>query len=315
MTKMKFGIQTSLNNVEWREIEDMWKFLDRDTKFHSAWTFDHFVPPGPGQDANANCFEGWSSLAALAAITDRIRLGCLVTGVTYREPAVLAKMAATIDHLSGGRLEFAIGAAWHEGEHRMYGIPFPLIKERQDRLGEAMQVIRLLFGADGRVNFDGKYYHLKDAVFVPKCVQRPHPPIMIGGGGEQRTLRAVARYGDVMNVFGTPEIVKKKIVVLERHCRDAGRDPSEIERTVATSVVVSDNQGLIDRLAGMFGAGMGLSADEAKKVLPIGPPAHVRGVVEAYAAVGVTTIIAMTQGPWKREVYQRMNDEVVAAFT
>jgi F420-dependent oxidoreductase-like protein len=315
MTKMKFGIQTSLNNVEWREIEDMWKFLDRDTKFHSAWTFDHFVPPGPGQDANANCFEGWSSLAALAAITDRIRLGCLVTGVTYREPAVLAKMAATIDHLSGGRLEFAIGAAWHEGEHRMYGIPFPPIKERQDRLDEAMQVIRLLFGADGRVNFDGKYYHLKDAVFVPKCVQRPHPPIMIGGGGEQRTLRAVARYGDVMNVFGTPEIVKKKIAVLERHCRDAGRDPSEIERTVATSVVVSDNQGLIDRLAGMFGAGMGLSADEAKKVLPIGPPAHVRTVVEAYAAVGVTTIIAMTQGPWKREVYQRMNDEVVAAFT
>jgi alkanesulfonate monooxygenase SsuD/methylene tetrahydromethanopterin reductase-like flavin-dependent oxidoreductase (luciferase family) len=197
----------------------------------------------------------------------------------------------------------------------MYGIPFPPIKERQDRLDEALQVIRLLFGADGRVNFDGKYYHLKDAVFVPKCVQRPHPPIMIGGGGEQRTLRAVARYGDVMNVFGTPEIVKKKIAVLERHCRDAGRDPSEIERTVATSVVVSDNQGLIDRLAGMFGAGMGLSADEAKKVLPIGPPAHVRTVVEAYAAVGVTTIIAMTQGPWKREVYQRMNDEVVAAFT
>jgi F420-dependent oxidoreductase-like protein len=315
MTKMKFGIQTSLNNVEWREIEDMWTFLDRDTKFATAWTFDHFVPPGPGQDPNANCFEGWSALAALAAVTDRIRLGCLVTGVTYREPAVLAKMAATIDHISGGRLEFAIGAAWHEAEHRMYGILFPPIKERQDRLDEAMQVIRLLFGADGRVNFDGKYYHLKDAVFVPKCVQRPYPPIMIGGGGERRTLRAVARYGDVMNVFGTPDIVKKKIEVLERHCRDAGRDPAEIEKTVAASVVVSDNQGLIDRLAGMFGAGMGLSAEEAKKVLPIGTPAHVRGVVEAYAAVGVTTIVAMTQGPWKREVYQRMNDEVVAAFT
>jgi F420-dependent oxidoreductase-like protein len=315
MTKMKFGIQTSLNNVEWREIEDMWKFLDRDTKFYSAWTFDHFVPPGPGQDANANCFEGWSALAALAAITDRIRLGCLVTGVTYREPAVLAKMAATIDHLSNGRLEFGIGAAWHAGEHEMYGIPFPPVKERQDRLEEAMQVIRLLFDADGRINFSGKYYSLKDAVFVPKCVQRPHPPIMIGGGGEQRTLRAVARYAGVMNVFGTPAVVKKKIEVLERHCRAAGRDPAEIEKTVSASVVVSDNQGLIDRLAGMFGAGMGLSADEAKQVLPIGPPAHVRGVVEAYAAAGVTSIIAMTQGPWKREIYQRMNDEVVAAFT
>lgn len=314
MTRMNFGIQTSLNNVEWREIEDMWKFLDRDTKFVSAWTFDHFVPPGPGQDANANCFEGWSALAALAAVTDRIRLGCLVTGVTYREPAVLAKMAATIDHLSNGRLEFGIGAAWHAGEHEMYGIPFPPIKERQDRLDEAMQLIRLLFHADGRVNFAGTYYRLKDAVFVPKCVQRPHPPIMIGGGGEKRTLRAVARYADVMNVFGTPDVVKKKIEVLEAHCREIGRDPAEIEKTISASIIVTENQGLIDRLIGMFGGGMGLTPDEARKVLPIGPPAHVRSVVESYAAIGVTTIIAQTQGPWKREIYQRLNDEVVAAF-
>ena len=187
----------------------------------------------------------------------------------------------------------------------MYGIPFPPIKERQDRLEEAMQVIRLLFDADGRVNFDGKYYHLKDAVFVPKCVQQPHPPIMIGGGGEKRTLRAVARYADVMNVFGPPDAVKKKIDVLEAHCRDVGRDPAEIEKTISASVIVTDNQGLIDRHAGMFGAGMGLKPEEAKKVLPIGSPAHVRGVVEEYAAVGVTSIIVQTQGPWKREVYQR----------
>jgi F420-dependent oxidoreductase-like protein len=314
MTKMRFGIQTSLNNVEWREIEDMWRFLDRDSKFHSAWTFDHFVPPGPGQDPNANCFEGWSSLSALAAITTRIRLGCLVTGVTYREPAVLAKMAATVDHLSNGRLEFAIGASWHEAEHRMYGIPFPPVRERQDRLEEAMQVIRLLFNADGKVSFDGKYYHLKDAVFVPKCLQTPHPPIMIGGSGEKRTLRAVARYGDVMNVFGTPDIVRKKIAVLEQHCRDAGRDPAEIEKTVAASVVVTENQSLIDRLIPMFAAGTGLKPEEAKKVLPVGSAEHVRGIVEQYAELGVTQVIMMSQGPWKRDVYQRINDEVVAAF-
>jgi F420-dependent oxidoreductase-like protein len=314
MTKMKFGLQTSLNNVEWREIEDMWKFLDRETKFHSAWTFDHFVPPGAGQDANANCFEGWASLAALAAVTERIRVGCLVTGVTYREPAVLAKMAATIDHLSYGRLEFGIGAAWHEGEHRMYGIPFPPVKEREDRLEEAVALIRMLFDAEGRVNFTGKHYNLRDAVFVPRCVQRPHAPIMVAGGGEKRTLRTLARYGDVMNVSGTPAAVQKKIEVLEKHCRDAGRDPAEIEKTVFATVVVSDNQGLIDRVAGMFGAGMGMSADEAKKLLPVGNAAHVRGIVEQYAGVGVTQIIMMSQGPWKREVYQRINDEVVAAF-
>jgi F420-dependent oxidoreductase-like protein len=314
MAKMNFGVQTSLNNVEWREIEDMWKFLDRETAFHSAWTFDHFVPPGPGQDANANCFEGWASLAALAAVTERIRAGCLVTGVTYREPAVLAKMAATIDHLSNGRLEFGIGAAWHAGEHRMYGIPFPAVKERQDRLEEALELIHTLFNADASVSFAGKHYRLDNAVFVPKCVQRPHPPIMVGGGGEKRTLRTLAKWGDVMNVSGSPDIVRAKIAVLEQHCRDVGRDPKEMTRTVFGTMVVSDNAGLIDRVAGMFGAGMGLTPDEAKRQLPIGDAGHVREVVERYAEVGVTEMIMATQGPWKREVYQRINDEVVARF-
>lgn len=314
MTKMRFGIQTSLNNVEWREIEDMWRFLDRETQFYSAWTFDHYIPPGPGQDPNASCFEGWSALAALAAVTGRIRLGCLVTGVTYREPAVLAKMAATVDHVSSGRLEFGIGASWHEGEHRMYGIPFPAVRERQDRLEEAVQLIRALFDTDGRVSFDGAYYHLHDAVFVPRTVQRPHPPIMVGGGGERRTLRTCARYADVMNVFGTPDVVRKKIEVLERHCGDAGRDPSEIEKTISASVIVTENQALIDRVIPLFAAGAGLSPEEARKVLPIGSAAHVRGVIERYGAIGVTTVVMQTQGPWKREVYQRVNDEVVAAF-
>ncbi|MEO8040825.1 MAG: TIGR03560 family F420-dependent LLM class oxidoreductase [Betaproteobacteria bacterium] len=314
MPQIKFGIQTSLNNVEWREIEDMWRFLDRDTKFYSAWTFDHFIPPGPGQDPNANCFEGWTALAALAAITTRIRLGCLVTGVTYREPGVLAKMAGTVDHLSNGRLEFGIGASWHEGEHKMYGIPFPPIKERQDRLEEAMQVFRMLFDGEGKQNFSGKYYSLKDAVFIPKCVQSPHPPIMIGGGGEKRTLKTLAKYGDVMNVFGTPETVAKKIAIMEQHCRDIGRNPAEIERTISASVIVTENQGLIDRLIPMFAAGTGLKPDEAKKVLPIGSAEHVRGIMEQYAEIGITQVIMQTQGPWKREVYQRINEEVVSAF-
>jgi F420-dependent oxidoreductase-like protein len=314
MATMKFGVQTSLNNVEWREIEDMWKFLDRETQFHSAWTFDHFVPPGPGQDPNANCFEGWAALAALAAVTERVRVGCLVTGVTYREPAVLAKMAATVNHLSNGRLEFGIGAAWHAGEHRIYGIRFPDVKERQDRLEEAVELIRLLFDAEGPVNFAGKHYRLESAVFMPKCMQKPHPPIMVGGGGEKRTLRTLAKHGDVMNVSGTPEAVREKIAVLERHCRVAGRDPADITKTVFGTIVVSENQGLIDRVAAMFGAGQGLTPDEAKRQLPIGGSAHVREVVERYAEAGVTQIIMPSQGPWKREVYQRINDEVVAAF-
>ncbi|MBF6600637.1 MAG: TIGR03560 family F420-dependent LLM class oxidoreductase [Dehalococcoidia bacterium] len=308
---MRFGLQTSLNNVEWREIEDMWTFLDRDTRFHSAWTFDHFLPPGAGQDPNANCFEGWSALAALAARTSRIRVGCLVTGVTYRQPAVLAKMAATVDQLSGGRLDFGIGAAWHAGEHEMYGIPFPGPREREDRLEEALRVIRLLFDSDAPVSFDGRYYRLRDAVFLPKGVQRPHPPMMVGGGGEKRTLRTLAMYGDVMNVSGTPDIVRRKIDVLARHCREVGRDPAEIAITTFGTIVVSDNEKLIDRVAAMFGAGLGMSAEEAKRQLPIGSGAHVRSIVERYAEAGVSQMIMTSQGPWKREVYERINAEVV----
>ncbi len=312
MTKMRFGMQTSINGVSWGELADMWKFLDRETSMYSAWTFDHFVPPGVGQDPHESCFEGWAALAALAAVTERIRLGCLVTGVTYREPAVLAKMAATVDHISNGRLEFGIGAAWHEGEHAMYGIPFPPVKERQDRLEEAVQLIRLLFDAGRPVDFSGKYYNLRQAAFAPRPVQRPHPPIMIGGSGEKRTLRTLARYGDVMNVSGDPAAVRAKIDVLERHCADVGRDPSEIDKTVFTAVIVSDNEKLIDRVATMMSMGSGISAEEAKRVMPIGTAEHVLEVVERYAEIGVSQIIIMGQAPWKREIYARLNEQVIA---
>jgi alkanesulfonate monooxygenase SsuD/methylene tetrahydromethanopterin reductase-like flavin-dependent oxidoreductase (luciferase family) len=164
------------------------------------------------------------------------------------------------------------------------------------------------------VTFEGTYYRLEDAVFLPKSVQRPHPPIMIGGGGEKRTLRTLAKYGDVMNVSGTPAGVREKIAVLEQHCRDVGRDPEEIEKTVFGTIVVSENQGLLDRVARMFGAGLGLTPEEAMRQLPIGSAEHVRDVVEEYAAVGVTQMIMPSQGPWKREVYGRIDEQVVAAF-
>jgi F420-dependent oxidoreductase-like protein len=311
---MRFGIQVANHRVSWQEMSDFARFLDRETLFHSAWTYDHFIEPGPGGPTDTSVFEGWAALAALAAITERIRLGCLVTGVTYREPGVLAKMAATVDHISDGRLEFGIGAAWLEAEHRMFGMPFPPVRERQDRLEEAVHLIRLLFDAEGPVSFNGKYYRLEEAVFAPRCVQRPHPPIMVGGGGEHRTLRTLARYGDVMNVSGTPEMVRRKIEVLEQHCRDAGRDPAEIRKTVFTPVIVSDNQGLIDRVASMA-ATADLPAEEVKRQMPIGSASHVREVVQRYADIGVEEMITQSQGPWKRDIYARLNDEVVSAFS
>ncbi len=312
---MHFGIMAGQAGVDWREIADMWRFLDRETSFHSAWVFDHFVAGDPGQDYGGICFEAWSSLAALAALTQRIRLGVLVTGVTYRHPALLAKMAVTVDHLSVGRLELGVGAAWHEPEHRMYGIPYPSNREREDRLEEAVQIIRLLFESEGPVSFAGKLYQLEEAVFEPKPLQRPHLPILIGGGGEKRTLRTAARFADAINVSGSPEMIRHKIAVLKRHCSDVGRDADEIEKTYWGPIIVSTNEALIGRVATAVADTLGVSPEEATRVMPIGSAEHVRTVVEEYARAGVSRMIMMSQAPWKRDIYARINDEVVQAFT
>jgi F420-dependent oxidoreductase-like protein len=312
---MKFGIMIG-QSAHWNEVAEMWRFVDRETAFQSAFVFDHFVSGDPRADAHFSgvCFEGWSALAALAAITSRLRVGVLVTGVTYRNPALLAKMAVTVDHISDGRLELGIGAAWHEPEHHMYGWDYPSDREREDRLEEAVRLIRALFETDGPVSFDGKHYRLDGAIFDPRPVQKPRIPILIGGGGEKRTLRTLARYGDIMNTGGTPEILAHKIRVLEAHCRDANRDPAEIEKTYWGPIVVSDNEALVDRVAQAAGPPLGLHAEAAKRILPIGNAQHVRRVVEEYARVGVQRMVMMSQAPWRKDVYRRISDEVVAAF-
>ena len=312
--KVRFGIQTGQEQVEWSHLLDFWRFLDRETAFDSIWTLDHFVPAGPGAELSGSALEGWTALAAAAQATERLRVGCLVTGVTYRHPSVLAKMAVTVDHISNGRLEFGIGAAWHEGEHRAYGIPFPPVKERQDRLEEAVQLIRLLFRAEGTVDFQGTYYQLNQAPFSPPCVQRPHPPIFIGGGGEKRTLRTAARYADGINVIGSLDTAKQKIAVLERHCADVGRDPNEITKSVFGPVLLIDDeeraQQLRERMAGMGGT----SPERAAETMPIGDAPHIRGVIERFAEAGISYIIMMSRAPYNFDLYRRISDEVVSAF-
>lgn len=308
---MKFGIQTSIDKIAWEQLADAWRFLDTQTGYDSAWTYDHFVPPMG--DPDGACFEGWTALAALAAVTERIRLGCLVSGVTYRNPALLAKMAVTVDHISSGRLVMGIGAAWHEAEHRFYGFDFPPVKERQDRLEEAVQILKAMFHSDGGVDFQGRYYQVNGAPALPPGVQRPIP-IMVGGGGEKRTLRTVARYADIMNVSGTPADVRHKIGVLEKHCAEAGRNPAEITKSIQTVLVVTDNEDLANRVAAGAGARSGLSPDEARREYPIGRPEQVREVIKKYEDVGVEHLIHMSQGPWKPEIYQRISDEVIAHF-
>ena len=310
--KVRFGIQTGQDGVEWSHLLDFWRFLDRETAFDNIWTIDHFVPPTA--DPSGPCLEGWTALAAAAQATERLRVGCLVTGVTYRHPSVLAKMAATVDHISNGRLEFGIGAAWHEPEHRVYGIPFPGVKERQDRLEEAVQLIRMLFRAEGPVDFQGTYYQLEQAPFSPPCVQKPNPPIFVAGGGEKRTLRTAARYADAINVIGSVDTARQKIAVLEQHCADVGRDSSEIIKSVFTPILLIDDPERAQQIRERQAARSGTKPERAAETTAVGDAAHIRGVVERFAEVGVTYIIMMSRSPFDFDLYRRISDEVVSAF-
>jgi F420-dependent oxidoreductase-like protein len=225
---IRFGIQTPQQHTTWPELLGLWQELDT-LDYDTAWLFDHFLPIF--SDPTGPCLEGWTGLAAMAMATRRVRLGLMVTGNTYRHPAVLAKSAATVDIISGGRLILGLGAGWFELEHKEYGIPFPTIGGRLSRLDEAITIIKSLFTAE-RTSFSGKHFKLEDASFNPKPIQQPHPTILIGATGERVALGIVARHAQMWNSFGTPEIFRDKIARLEEHCQRIGRDPAEIEKSV-----------------------------------------------------------------------------------
>jgi F420-dependent oxidoreductase-like protein len=227
---MRFGIKTISQHTTWDDMAAVWKAADGIELFESAWNFDHFYPIF--SDSTGPCFEAWTMLAALAAQTSRIRLGCQVSGMVYRHPAVLANMAATIDIISNGRLDIGLGAGWNEEECSAYGIELPSLRERFDRFDEGVEaVVRLL--SDTTTTMQGRYVRLQQARCEPKPVQRPHPPIVIGGRGRRRTLRTAARWAQQWNCIGpTPTEWKDLRAVLDEHCAAIGRDPREIESSV-----------------------------------------------------------------------------------
>ncbi len=223
---MRFAIKTAPQNTTWEDMLAVWRAADDIELFESGWTFDHFYPIF--SDPTGSCLEGWVTLTALAQATRRLRLGTLVTGIHYRHPAVLANMAATLDIVSGGRLELGIGAGWNEEESGAYGIALGSPSERSDRFEEACEVLVGLLSTE-TTSFHGSYYELSDARCNPKPVQRPHPPICIGGNGERRTLRTAARFAQHWNYLGgTPQEFARKREVLHEHCAEVGRDPGEI---------------------------------------------------------------------------------------
>jgi len=221
-------------------LRDFWRAAD-DLGYAAVWDYDHFYGL---RDETSPTLEGWTALAAMAALTSRARVGCMVTGVTYRHPAVLANMAATVDHISGGRLEFGLGAAWHENEHLAYGIDYPSAGVRIDMLDEACQIIRRLWTED-RVDFAGRFWTLTNAMANPKPVQG-HVPMVLGGAGEKKTLRVVAKHADEWNWTGTwdpsggVDEFGRLNGILDEHCAAVGRDPKEIRRSLQLFLTPED---------------------------------------------------------------------------
>ena len=307
---MKFGAQIPGNQTTWDAMVSVAKTMDAG-RWDSAWTFDHFVPPLAFMDESQDCLEGWMTLAGLGALTSRLRLGTIVSGVTYRNPALVAKMVATLDAMTNGRAILGIGAAWHVREHEAYGWDFPPIKERSDRLEEACALIHALLTADGPVDFSGKYYRLDKAPFAPRQSGASHIPIMVGGAGEKRTLRTLAKYGDIMNVGGSPGEFAAKVAVLNRHCAEVGRNPAEITKTAFIIFALMDDELKAARLRERFAP---QAPEEARnRNMAIGNPDHVIEVLRRYQEAGADQVIFQSI-PNNPRLYERINAEVLAAF-
>jgi F420-dependent oxidoreductase-like protein len=278
MAPLSFGIKTAPQHTTYEAMLAVWQAADAQPAFEHAWLFDHFAPIQG--DLDGPCFEGWTMLAALAARTSRIRVGLMVTGNTYRHPAVLAHTAATVDVISGGRLDLGIGAGWNEYEHASMGLDLYRPGERIRRLGEACEIIKRLF-TQHLTDFDGRYYQLKEARCEPKPIQKPYPPFVIGGSGEQLTLRVVARYADIWNFAGgTVDTFTSKVAILHQHCQEIGRDPAEIQLSIQ------------------------------HYINPDNPAASV-ATIQPYVDAGATHILLNLRYPYPEGIVERLANEVV----
>lgn len=256
---MKFSAQVTCYRTTWDDIRAVIEVMEAG-RWHGLYHADHFVPPNaPREDEPLTAYEGYSLIASAAAITERLQLGHLVLGNTYRNPALAAKMAGTIDQVSHGRFMLAIGAGWFKREHEAYGWTFPSMRERSDRLEEAAALLRALLTADGPVDYRGRYYQLDQAPLSPGGFEGRQIPLMVGGTGERRTLRTLAMYGDILNVDGfagrgmSVELYEEKAAVLARHCEKAGRDPAEIRHTALVPAKLTDDQAEADAFIKLIG--------------------------------------------------------------
>jgi F420-dependent oxidoreductase-like protein len=276
---IQFGIVRN-QNLPWTTLVNHYRTFES-LGFDSVWNCDHFQRPSIPEDPY---LEGWTSLAALAAITTRIRVGTLVTSNTFRHPSLLAKQAVTLDHISHGRLELGIGAGWYEPEHRRFGLPFPPTPELVDRFAEAVSVVDLLLRQD-TTTFEGRFYQIHDAPFRPASVQRPRPPLTLGAHGP-KMLRVVARYADRWNSYGTEDEIRERGVTLDEHCAAIGRDPAAIIRS-------------------LYGWTLKLGAD------PWASPDSFQDIVGRYREVGISEFLMEAPHEEQFSVMERIASDVI----
>jgi F420-dependent oxidoreductase-like protein len=309
---MKFALFSGLGGTAWNDLLDTWRHLDA-TGWDAACVTDHFMPNT--KDRVGDSLECWTALAALAAETRRMRVGTIVSGNTYRHPAVLAKMATNIDIISGGRLICGMGAGWQENEHQAYDIPFYTVGERLARLDEACQMLKLLW-TQPKTTWKGKYYALDDAPHDPKPVQKPYPELMVGGGGEKVTLKIAARHADHWNVWGGPSTLAAKGKILEGHCATVGRDPKTILRSAVMVLAMTDDAAEVEKMRKVYMARMGADEEKARDTVLSGSRAQIQDTLGRLrdAGVGLLFIPSFFLGADKKKTLDRFITEVAPAL-
>ncbi len=309
---MRFGLFTSLAYTTWDDVCALWQHADG-AGWDVACVTDHFMPNTP--DRTGDVLECWTALAALASQTRRMRIGTIVAGNTYRHPAVVAKMAANVDIISGGRLICGMGAGWQENEHRAYGIEFYTVGERLARLEEACRVLKALW-TEPKATFKGLYYQLDDAPLEPKPVQRPYPELMIGGGGEKVTLRIAARHADHWNTWGGPETLARKNRILDEHCAAVGRDPRRILRSAVMPVVITTDRSAVAKVEHAYMTRLGGDEAKARDTVLGGTIAEIKDKVARLeeAGVGMLFVPTIFLPADRRPTLDRFMAEVAPAF-
>ena len=306
---LHFGVQLQAQRTSWQDYVAALQSLE-ELGFDSAWTCDHLLPfSGPD---DGPCFDALTTLAAMATLTSRVRIGVLVNGVLYRDPATLAKSAALVDHISGGRLEFSLGAAWAEREFRAYGLPFPSLTERYERLDEALQIVKSLW-SEHRTTFVGRHYRVEDAPCEPKPLQQPHPPIMIGGSG-LGSLRLAAKYATTWNMQGPPSKFAERTALLRRCCDEVGRDFGEIELSLHPLLALARTHEDAEALAVRTAASHGQELEGQRGNWLLGSPAEVAEQLRRYIEIGVSQWVIGIGHPFDMSQLRLLREEVLPAL-